>query len=695
MKKEEIKKVIFKIIVILCISLFLEIFLFNMRSFRLVGKNYQSKTVSIEDCEVVGIEKRTGEKGEALYEVTSDMPIIKIPNINQEVGTLYWNVQRVDDIHSFSFRTFFSDETSENLRELPTKTINSRVYSTRFVSLRLTGDAKQINLNLNVPKGTLFVLNGFELNKSIPFDFQMFRLITIFLIIWGIYELFHAKVLQEKIDFKQKKQLIITIGMTCVICLLFAQYTIQAMPNTSLLAEKEGEGIRHTYIYEVEYTKALSQGSLKLLMEPEETLLNLENPYDETARIAAGFDQIYDHVYYQGNYYVYFSILPQLILVPFHLLTGQYLNSLWLIIVFAVLGIICTVQLTKKIFAYWFPETKFGHFFLATLLMLFANSLLYTAATPAVYELVAVLGYWLVIGGMNQILGAFTTEKGKVFYGKLATGCLMLACSVSARPNLLLISLLVLPIFIRYFISFWKNRKENKKDWVKYILAILIPYLAIGITLMVLNYVRFDSITEFGARYQLTSNDMEKLGYRMETIPIGIWHYFFNPADISTEFPFINTRPNTPEYMGFYGSGFAGVGIFLLMPISILVFFLPTLRKHIQEKYAGLWWLLLDAIIVAVISAISVTLVGASYNRYSLDFIWLMVVAGICMMEIVWQIAEKEELLEKIARGIFTVLTLVTICISLGISLRSESRYFERIYPIDYMKLRHSICFWE
>ena len=45
-------------------------------------------------------------------------------------------------------------------------------------------------------------------------------------------------------------------------------------------------------------------------MEPEETLLNLENPYDETARIAAGFDQIYDHVYYQGNYYVYFSILP-------------------------------------------------------------------------------------------------------------------------------------------------------------------------------------------------------------------------------------------------------------------------------------------------------------------------------------------------------------------------------------------------
>lgn len=694
MKKEKRKNLIFKVIVIFCISLFLEIFVFNMRSFRLVGKNYQSKFVPIEDCEIVGMEKKQTEEGKEYYEATSDMPIIKMVGVKQEVGTLYLNIQRIDDIHSFSFRTFYADETSENLRELPAKTINTRVDATRFVSLHLTGEVKQINLNLNVPKGSQFVLNGFIFNKTIPFSFQFLRFLLVFFLLWGIYEIFHAKILNEKLDLTQKAQLVTTIIMTMVTCIIFAQYTVQAMPNTSFWAS-EKESLQHSYIYDVEYTKALSQGSLKLLMDVDERLLTLENPYDETARIAAGFNQIYDHVYYQGNYYVYFSILPQLILVPFHMLTGQYLNSAWLIIVFAVFGIISTVRLTKKIFDYWFPETKFGHFILASLLMLFANSLLYTVATPAIYELVAVLGYWLVVGGIYRIFRALTDNKERISYGKLAVGCLMLACSVSARPNLILISLFVLPIFIQYLIALWKKRNENKKDLIKFVVAVAIPYLVIGVILMTLNYVRFDSITEFGARYQLTSNDMEKLGYRIETIPIGIWHYFFNPADISTEFPFINTRPNTPEYMGFYGSGFAGVGIFMLMPISILLFFLPTLRKHIKEKYAGLWWLLIDAIIVAVISAIAVTLVGASYNRYSLDFIWLIVVAGICMMEVVWQIAEKEEILEKITRGIFTVLTLVTICISLGISIRSETRYFERIYPIDYIKLRHSISFWE
>lgn len=56
---EEMKKNIGKIFVIVIIALFLEIFLFNIGSFRLVGKDYQSKIVSIEDCELQGLEKST------------------------------------------------------------------------------------------------------------------------------------------------------------------------------------------------------------------------------------------------------------------------------------------------------------------------------------------------------------------------------------------------------------------------------------------------------------------------------------------------------------------------------------------------------------------------------------------------------------------------------------------------------------
>lgn len=75
------KKRVIALLVIFCICLFSEIFLFNMRSFRLVGKDYQSKTVSMEDCNLVGLEKMEGNQ----YRVTSQMAIIEIKDINQEL----------------------------------------------------------------------------------------------------------------------------------------------------------------------------------------------------------------------------------------------------------------------------------------------------------------------------------------------------------------------------------------------------------------------------------------------------------------------------------------------------------------------------------------------------------------------------------------------------------------------------------
>lgn len=270
----------------------------------------------------------------------------------------------------------------------------------------------------------------------------------------------------------------------------------------------------------------------------------------------------------------------------------------------------------------------------------------------------------------------------------------MLACSVSARPNLIILSVFILPILLIFLIRLWKQ-KDRRKDLIRYVLAIAIPYLVVGVSLMILNYVRFDSITEFGAVYQLTSNDMAKLGYRAETIPIGIWHYFFNPADISLTFPFIQTRPNTPLYMGFYGSGFAGVGIFALMPISLLIFFLPVLKKHIQANYPKLWSVLLWTISIAILSAIVVTLVGASYFRYSLDFIWMMAMSGICLMVIVLELAKKEKILEKILEGFMIVFTIFTIIVSLGISVKSESNFFYYGNAKKYYEIKNSISFWE
>ncbi len=96
-------------------------------------------------------------------------------------------------------------------------------------------------------------------------------------------------------------------------------------------------------------------------------------------------------------------------------------------------------------------------------------------------------------------------------------GCLSLALAVGCRPTYLFISLIILPILAQKLIKNVKSK--NKKEVIKELIAVMIPYITVGLALMYYNYIRFDSIFEFGAKYQLTINNMAKLGSRLYTIP--------------------------------------------------------------------------------------------------------------------------------------------------------------------------------
>lgn len=328
-------------------------------------------------------------------------------------------VSKVTD-PELAYRLFYSDETSQELRELPSRNMYTLLDETKYTTLHLSGKVNQINMNIDGQKGAILTIAGIELNKPIPFEFQFVRFFILLGIGYGIYALVYAKIMEEKLNFKSKDQWLVIFIVGAVTCLIFSLFLINGVgKDFYFTVDQEKYGVYHNYIYDVEYTKALANGSLALQIDVDEKLLELENPYDETARNAVGFQQIYDYAYYDGAYYVYFSILPQLILVPFHLITGLFLNSQWLILLFMLFGVMSSIKLLKQVFKTWFPETKFRNLVLAILLLLFASSLLYTVATPGIYELVAVLGYWLVTGGIYRIWSALEDFE-KIRFGKLS-----------------------------------------------------------------------------------------------------------------------------------------------------------------------------------------------------------------------------------------------------------------------------------
>ena len=55
----------------------------------------------------------------------------------------------------------------------------------------------------------------------------------------------------------------------------------------------------------------------------------------------------------------------------------------------------------------------------------------------------------------------------------------------------------------------------------------LIPFIIVGLGLMYYNYIRFDSPFDFGANYNLTTNDMTLRGFNIDRIFLGIYYMLF------------------------------------------------------------------------------------------------------------------------------------------------------------------------
>lgn len=698
MNKKEVFKILIGIVIIFFISILLEGIVFNINSFRILENKYQYKQINITEDILNGLEKVEDNK----YIATKDNPEIEINNINMPTGTIKINLNRDGYKHNIKQRKtdviiWYTDATSKYFRKTPAKTINALEERSQYGVLHFSGNTKALKIQIQISKGETIELNSIELNKRVPYNFNKTRFNTVFLIITALYLLFNLKIFDEEYNIKNVYHFFISLAIFMIF--------VFALANISVLADGTGGSIfsdqknKKNIVYEQYYTNAIIDGKLNLPIEPDSRLEEIENTYDTTTRDIEQVKYIYDYAYYNGKYYVYFTILPQLLInVPFKLITGQYINIAYEIFLFALLGSLFAMLTVIKLVKKYFKNVSLRMMVLSMFTALFSSVVLYLVGRPLVYEVAGTCGYWLIMQAMFFFTLAFNKEK--IGYKCLTLGCISAALAVNARPNLLIVSLLILPIFIENFIKKIKKIKEEKtkeniKYLIKYILCIILPYGIIGTGIMILNYIRFGNIMEFGAKYQLTSNDMINLGYRYSTIPIGIWHYLFNPPVIDLTFPFIHMKPVTPLYIGFYGCGYVGIGTFLATPICLMLFSIPILRKYIKNKNIQLWRLIRNSLIIALIMIVVITLVAASYERYSLDYTWMIVWPAIAIMLTLHEILKENNIAKKIFEKVCSIATIICICVSLAMAVKSESNFIEKGATKDYDDIATDMMFWE
>ncbi len=374
-------------------------------------------------------------------------------------------------------------------------------------------------------------------------------------------------------------------------------------------------------MYNDNLVKALASGQVEISDVPDITKLEeLENPYDAVEResLERDEDYIWDAAYYNQKYYVYFGALPAiLIMVPYYLIRKKLSATSTVTLLFSLLSVPVLVGITKKIFEKYFKELPFKFMALSSLMMVLGTFLIWINVAPRFYELVTVSGFFFAILGFYLVLDS--ENKENVSYKKIFFGSLSLALSVACRPTQIFSSLLIVPILLKIFI---KNIKE-KRNIVKNIVVVAIPYIAIGLLIMAYNYLRFDNPLEFGEKYQLTVNNMQKLTLRWITLPTGLLCCLFGLPTFQANFPFIHANGNIIDTFGyFYVEDMPG-GVFFLAPIAFFCFGIIWLWKKSKNKDLKIFSTTL--LVVGLIFSSFISLKAGNTGRYLLDFAWLFV----------------------------------------------------------------------
>jgi hypothetical protein len=299
---------------------------------------------------------------------------------------------------------------------------------------------------------------------------------------------------------------------------------------------------------------------------------------------------------------------------------------------------------------------------------------------PGFHTLPQSSGIMFAIAGILLLLKSVESEK--VNRLKLFFACLCFALIVGCRPNMIFVSLFV-PIIL------WKY-----KSW-KLLLFVMIPYTIVAIPLCIYNYVRFDSIFEFGVSYNLTIFDPTKLGLlnsigkAMKAFVISIY-YLFLPNRYSLHFPFVTQALQIKHDFGFRIDHNYGTGGIINFPIA---FCLAYLFRNIFSKDKPQAFNLMSALlIIAAALAFGIAYsAGNIYGRYMFDFtIFIILPSLFCAYY--WCNAQDDVNLHKFKMKITYILLAVSIFVGLflfvtGVNIHSSHD------PVLYRYLEYSLGF--
>lgn len=605
MKKKNIIK---QILLIILISFFVEIFIFNFRSLQSIAYNKKI----LKDINVGNGVEKSGNK----YTIVDNKDgYIEVKKINKKVNNIKIDLTILSNDKYLAYNIYATDEGNKYYYKLPERYYYPNINKSKYVTLDLSGKADRLKIEIKRLKGTNvdFQINEISINNKIPISISWTRFILLaFTLIIIIFIRPNSELYKYKVNFNNKKQIAIII--ITIILESFCFYYLLTSNKVDL-----SQYSNHKQYHQL--TEALAKGKTSLNIEPSKEIKTMKNPYDYSDRnklfkeTGAAFE--WDRAYYKGKYYVYFGIVPVLVsYLPVYLITNILLPNSIVIYIVSLLMILGLFLLEKEFVKRYFKNVSFLLFLLIYVWSINCTGLVGILCYPTLYNVPITFALMFTYFGLYFWISSIrdaNISKTKIFLGSLC-----MALVAGCRPQLLVGSFLAFPIFWN---KIFKERKLfSKKSIVETLLAIF-PFIIVAIFLMYYNKVRFGSIFDFGANYNITGNDMTRRGFKIDRIGLGIFSYLLQPVNIKATFPFLTRTIFTTNYMGTTISEPMFGGLLVANPVLLFGIISPRLKKIIKNK--KLFKINIFCLIAGLLLVILDTQMAGILQRYMSDFCWL------------------------------------------------------------------------
>ena len=533
---------------------------------------------------------------------------------------------------------YLADEGNASYYQLPAVSVDPKDAASTYISLDPAGKCHAIRVTFtNLADVGSITVTGISLNQQVPLDIDPVRFAYILAVLLVLYAVRPQSTLFSRVfDGRITRHGWVVIGLVAAQMVVIF---ILVMSNTHFLSLTHTASTENYYQYQ-KLAHALLEGHLYLDDVPSDALTAMANPYDTTARAAAGVPYLWDHAYFQGRYYVYFGVLPCLVFyVPWLLLTGTDFPT-WLGVALCDCAYAAGLAyVLANVVRRWFPRTSLGVFLTLDLMLFVAGGGVILARTPSMYFMPEAMGLALVAWGLGLWISG--TSRGHIERGRVVAGAALIALTLAARPQMVLAAVFGLVLFWP-FMRDARGNAQARRACMSAFRAALVPFAVVAVAVMAYNFARFGSPLDFGANYNLTTNDMTHRGFHADRIPFGLYAYLFQPPALGSQFPFMRQTYMDPSYQGvtIYEPMFGGY--FFLYPMTLVLVALPRVRHAFKAK--GLMPLWTVALCVAVALCVFDLQGAGILMRYICDFgLYFALAAALVFLELL-QVRSSEPL---------------------------------------------------